>query len=67
MQRRSDVGMQSASGSVIATGASAAIAAASSGDSIAWRSSYSLIFKARRYCNSRFSYRKLAEIRQAYA
>ena len=38
MQRRSDVGMQSASGSVIATGASAAIAAASSGDSIAWRS-----------------------------
>ena len=35
--------------------------------SYAWRSSYSLIFKARRYCNSRFSYRKLAEIRQAYA
>jgi hypothetical protein len=31
------------------------------------RSSYSIIFKTRRYCNSRFSYRKLAEIRQVYA
>ncbi len=28
--------------------------------------SHSLIFKAKRYCNSRFSYRKLAGIRQAH-